>query len=259
MSLYNHHSHERDIAINMLLEEALSWYSEGDHKHKTTAITHPLLVGGENRHIMRRVLLSQRSRMTLHKMYDPDLRLFPEQHDDGGVQAECIVEIQCFLRDPRRAGCCYVDSGMYAALSLLIAKVIFHPVRSVWISSFLDSISLMTLISIYWINYYSENQQQQYLQLAADTLPFYLSNADYTSELADYLLSHTLNQGPLPTNYPNIQPLQDAVDLYLKVNFSSCNIYPILILLVEQRKPHVKESRRRDSDEILDLPRKRRR
>jgi len=181
--------------------------------------------------------------------YNPDCRLFPPVvDDDSDMQTECIVEIQHFLRDPRRAGCCYVDSGKYAALSLWVAKVIFERVMSVLISSVLDSILLMTLIS--YFRDYTEDGLQQILRLAADTLPFYLSNADYTSELADYLLSHTLDRGPLPKNYPNIQPLQDAIDLYLKVNFSFFNIYAILILLVEQRKPHVKESRRRISRKL---------
>jgi hypothetical protein len=223
MSLYDHHSHERDIAINMLLEEALRWYfnSERARKHQITAITHPLLVGSANRYIMRGILLSYGSSITTRKVYDPAHRLFPVRHGDDGMQAECIIEIRHFLRDPRRAGRCYVDSGMYAALSLQVAKVIFEPVRSVRISSFLCSMLLMTLISKFWIDDYSKNEQQQFLRLAADTLPFYLEKGDYTSELADYLLSHTLDRGSLPKNYPNIQPLQDAIDFYLKVFFFS--------------------------------------
>jgi hypothetical protein len=204
----------------MLLEEALRRYfmSERAHKHQITAITHPLLVGSKNRYIMRKVLLYEAPIITIDRMYEQgNRRLFPVVDDDGGVQAECIIEIQHFLRDPRRARRCYVDSGMYADLSLQVARVIFGPLRSVLISSFLDLILL--LISKVGIDYY-EQQLEQSLQLAADTLPFYLENGDYTSELADYLLSHsTLDRRSLPKIYPNIQPLQDAVNFYLKVKF----------------------------------------
>lgn len=156
MSLYDHHSHERDITINMLLEEVLGWYFNSEreaHKHLMTAITHPLLVGSENRYLMHEVLLSDTGpRISSIQMYNSHHRLFPALHGDGGhseggMQAECIIEIRHFLRDPRRAGCCYVDNGMYAALSLEVAKVLLEPVRSVWFSSFLDSILLMTLLA----------------------------------------------------------------------------------------------------------------
>jgi hypothetical protein len=55
-----------------------------------------------------------------------------------------------------------------------------------------------------------------------------MSNADYTSDLADYFLSHTLDPETLEDFYPNIQPVQDAVDLYLKVNLASIIISFIL-------------------------------
>jgi hypothetical protein len=225
MSLYDQHSHERDIAINILLEEALRSYFNTAHEHQIIAITHPLLVGSENRYLMRGVLC-EKNRMTLCRVYgphQPHQRLFPVQRGDDSMQVECVVEIQHFLRDPKRAGCCYVDSRMYANLSWEIARVIFEPGRSVRISSSLDSILLMTLIRKFWIvEDYSTNKIQQILRLAADTLPFYLSNADYRPGLADYLPSQTLARR-LP-NYPNIQPLQDAIDLYLKVT-SSLYIY----------------------------------
>jgi hypothetical protein len=71
---------------------------------------------------------------------------------------------------------------------------------------------------------------EETLQLAVDTIPFYLSNADYTPELADYFISHTLDPETLEDFYPNIQPLQEAISLYLKVDLTVLDISGLIII-----------------------------
>ena len=262
MNLYAHHSHERDVAINTLLEAALRGYFNPQgfdaeaRKHTIPAITHPLLTDGKNRETMLYVLRCRWTGMSKLRVYDPDDRLFPPLASEGtGMLPNCILEIQQFLRDPRRSGSYYVDRGMYAALSLRIAKIIFEPNRSVRVITFPDLNLFLTLISLDIERI--RPTINQVLQLAVDTLPFYVSNADYTSELAGYFLNHTLDPETLEDFYPNIQPVQDAIDLYLKVNLASIIICFILTLSVDQRKPRVKESR--PHDDLPELSRKRQR
>ena len=137
-------------------------------KYKIPAITHPLLADGENRSTMLHILRCRWKGMSTGRFYNPEYRLFPPLASGGnGMRPDCIVEIQQFLRDPSRSGSCYVDSGMYAALSLRIAKLIFESNRSVRVITFPDSILFMILIS-------KDNEQirpiiKWVLQLAVDT------------------------------------------------------------------------------------------
>ena len=255
MSLYAHHSHERDVAINRLLDAALRACfnpQELDAKaleYKIAAITHPLLADSKNRLTMLYILQGEQIGYPVIRN-KPEDRLFPPWAiEERDMRPDCIVEIQQFLRDPSRSGSCYVDSGMYAPLSLWIAKVLFEPHRSAPVITFLYSILFMTLISK--DNKHMGSMTKRVLRLAVDTLPFYISNADYTSDLADYFLSHTLNLETLEDLYPNIQPVQDAIDLYLQVNIASIIICFILTLPVEQRKPLVK------NDDLPKLSRRR--
>ena len=131
-SLYDRHSVERDMTINKLLQEAIfDILIREEDAHGLTAITHPLLLDVYNRSKMRDVLPFWRM-SAISFDYDPKIRLFPRNPDDG-MQPECIFELQQFLRDHSRAGTCYVDGKRYAALSLGIAEILLEP-RSVAIS-----------------------------------------------------------------------------------------------------------------------------
>ena len=78
-------------------------------------ITHPLLVDGKNHSTMLDVL---QCRWPEISPSDEEAWLFlPLDSEDIGMQPDCIVKIQQFLHDPSHSGSCYVDSGMYAALS----------------------------------------------------------------------------------------------------------------------------------------------
>jgi hypothetical protein len=162
MSLCAYHSHERDVAINTLLKA--EHVDLEAYRRKISAITHPLLVDGKNRLTMLKILQCGRERTRVDG-YNPAERLF--SRECIGMPPDCVVEIQQFLCDPSRSGSCYVDSGMYAALSLRIAKLIFEPNRSVRVITFPDSILFMILIS-------KDNEQirpiiKWVLQLAVDT------------------------------------------------------------------------------------------
>ena len=228
MSLCAYHSHERDVAINTLLKA--EHVDLEAYRRKISAITHPLLVDGKNRLTMLKILQCGRERTRVDG-YNPAERLF--SRECIGMPPDCVVEIQQFLCDPSRSGSCYVDSGMYTALSLWIARLVFERNRSVRVTTFLDSNLFMTLISILKNNEGLRSSIKHVTQLAVDSLPFYMSNADYTSELANYFLNHTFDPETLEDLHPNIQPLQGAIDLYLKVNLASIIISFMLTLPVE--------------------------
>jgi len=86
--------------------------------------------------------------------------------------------------------------------------------------------------------YTPRRPQQPSLQLAVDTLPFYLSHADYTLELANYFLSHNPDLKALNDLFSNMQPLQEAIDIYLKVHLV-LNGSIIFLILWLNRDGHV--------------------
>ena len=83
--------------------------------------------------------------------------------------------------------------------------------------------------------------QQPSLQLAVDTLPFYLSHADYTLELANYFQRRNPDLKGLKNLFSNMQPLQEAIDLYLKV-LLVLNGSIIFLILWLNRDTHVLKS-----------------
>ena len=83
--------------------------------------------------------------------------------------------------------------------------------------------------------------RQPSLQLAVDTLPFYLSHADYTLELANYFQSRNPDLKGLKNLFSNMQPLQEAIDLYLKV-LLIFSVSIISLILWLNRDSHVSKS-----------------
>jgi len=197
-SLYYHHSRARDEIINTLLRVLLreEYFSRGDvGKLKMAAITHPILLDYQKRLTMLNILGFKEA---IPGQFYPDQLFFPNNND--GVGPDCILETQNFLLERNRAGGCYVSGKTYSELALRIWDFILNATPNEWLNR-ID---------------YCNSLLPETLQLAIQTLPFYLTKADYTSKLADSLLIDKLDR-KIVKEYPSdITLLQEAIDLYLK-------------------------------------------
>jgi len=106
-------------------------------------------------------------------------------------------EFRNFLRDRECAGRYFVDGGMYATLCLHLCNP--------W-----EDAGYMRVLP-----------DNDMLDFAIDTLPFYLSRADYEPNLAIHahsLLSQKIREGEDELLWKR-RLLHEAIDLYLKVSF----------------------------------------
>ncbi|KAF8810999.1 hypothetical protein BYT27DRAFT_7231790 [Phlegmacium glaucopus] len=196
-SLYTHHSASFEAAVDLIFQaicrEIPDQYSENG-ENAFTAITHPQIV--HHRHWINPVFETVNG-------FDQLL------HNLLCIGIE-IVEFQKYLSDPERAGRYFVNSRMYTTLSVLIFKFIFGSRNSKYITGIQEEQDGSE----------KEDDNEDYMALisAIDTLPFYLSNADYTPKLArraNRLLSYKIKLKDVAL-HSALKVLHEAIDLYLK-------------------------------------------
>ncbi|KDR78782.1 hypothetical protein GALMADRAFT_244325 [Galerina marginata CBS 339.88] len=194
-SLYIHHSHSRCMAINFLCETMARPYyaTEG---YQITIMTHPRVAQGLDFSavldtLYEPVLLSQlpgESRAprpgSLDFLLDNALGI-----PRGTCFEEQVLELQRFLRRDvsARAEDRCVHGGMYADLVRQLAEIVFE-----------------------------EKHTGRAIPTAIECLPFFISNADYSPELAEYLHSHTMLTPQDIDVDPNYLELVEAIDVYRK-------------------------------------------
>ncbi|KDR77622.1 hypothetical protein GALMADRAFT_155464 [Galerina marginata CBS 339.88] len=247
MNLYSHHSRSLDIIVTRLIQDN---FSTSYGRNKIAAFLHPSFSQVKDFSEILEVLAfrlnlsipwqrleaecfrSQKSQVFERLGYGLHVEeTYKDSRSSLPVYSvfcrndqipEDILELQQFLRDPKRAGKCFVDEDMYTALSLQIITYVFEKLRIVKDLNEDES---------------SIKRRKNALTWAIESLPFYLSSSKYTSELADYLVHHEVVELTELPSYANVQPFRHSIKLYL----SQCSQleggkhYPTITTAVEPR------------------------
>ncbi|KDR69450.1 hypothetical protein GALMADRAFT_255940 [Galerina marginata CBS 339.88] len=119
-----------------------------------------------------------------------------------------IIHLQKYLCDPERSGSYFVNSSMYATLSMKIFEYVFDSERFRGITSIQEECN----------DGHEHNDDDDDVEFAIEVLPFYLSNADYTPDLAK-IAERLLEIKAKPAFkfwYRLLESLCKAIETYLK-------------------------------------------